>query len=148
MTIDVLPTVAKLASGGPPKHKIDGLDIGPLMVGQANARSPHEALYFYWGRSLEAVRSGKWKLHFPHEYRSLTGKPGADGRPGGYSTAKTDLALYDLEGDVGETTNVADKHPEVVARLKILADKAREDLGDAATKKEGTGVRAAGMLGQ
>jgi hypothetical protein len=39
---------------------------------------------------------------------------------------------------------VAEKHPEVVERLKALAEKAREDLGDAATKRQGNGVRPAG----
>jgi hypothetical protein len=129
-----------------PKHKIDGLDIGPLLVGDPNAKSPHEALHFYWGRELQAVRGGKWKLHFPHPYRSLTGQPGRDGKPNGYSTAKTDLALFDLESDVGETTNVAAKHPEVVERLKKLADQARADLGDAATKQAGQGVRPPGSV--
>ena len=40
------------------------------------------------------------------------------------------LALFDLENDVGETTNLAEKYPEVVARLTALADKMRRDLGD------------------
>jgi len=40
------------------------------------------------------------------------------------------LKLYDLEADIGETTNVADDHPAVVSRLGALAEKAREDIGD------------------
>ena len=55
-----------------------------------------------------------------------------------------DLSLFDLEGDVAETTNVAADHPEVVKLLQQLAEKARRDLGDG--KVEGTGVRPAGML--
>ncbi len=147
MTIDLLPTLAKLAGAPLPEHKIDGLDIGPLLAGQPGAKNPQEAYYFYWGRELQAVRSGKWKLHFPHDYRSLAGKPGGTGgKPVPYSQAKTNLALYDLENDIGETTNVADKHPDVVMRLQRLADKAREDLGDSATKQEGKGVRPAGSI--
>ena len=38
--------------------------------------------------------------------------------------------LHDLENDIGETTNVAEAHPEIVQRLMALAEKAREDLGD------------------
>jgi hypothetical protein len=52
--------------------------------------------------------------------------------------------LYDLEADVGETTNVAAQHPDVVKRLMALIDEARRDLGDAATGAAGSGVRPAG----
>jgi arylsulfatase A-like enzyme len=144
MTIDVLPTLAKLAGAELPKHKIDGLDAWPLLAGEPNAKSPHEAFYFYWDRGLQAVRSGKWKLHFPHEYRTLKGKPGSGGEAGPYETAKIELSLFDLEDDPGETKNVADANPEVVERLKKLAEAAREDLGDSATKQEGKGVRQPG----
>jgi arylsulfatase A len=144
MTIDVLPTLAKLAGAELPKHPIDGLDVWALASGQAGAKSPHEALYFYWGQQLEAVRSGKWKLHFPHPYRTLAGKPGGGGQPTAYVQAKTELALYDLEADIGEKTDVAARNPDVVERLKKLADRAREELGDMATKQVGRGVRPAG----
>src|SRR5262249_38123952 len=70
-TIDVLPTVAKLAGADLPPLPIDGKDISPLMFGAAGAKTPHEAYYYYWNRHLQAVRSGKWKLHFPHNYVSL-----------------------------------------------------------------------------
>jgi arylsulfatase A len=145
-TIDVLPTFAKLAGAPLPKRKIDGKDIWPLLAGAKDAKSPHEAYYFYWGRALHAVRAGKWKLHFPHGYRSLTGTPGKEGKPNGYSQRRTELALYDLEADVGETKNVAAEHADVVAQLKALAEVARADLGDERTKRQGTGVREAGKL--
>jgi arylsulfatase A len=144
MTIDVLPTLAHLAGADLPKLPIDGKNAWPLLHGDAG--SPQEAYYFYWGKELQAVRSGKWKLHFPHNYRSLTGTPGHDGSAGGYSDAHTDLALYDLEADMGEKTNVADKNPDVVLRLKALAEKARDELGDTTTKQEGKGVRKPGMF--
>jgi arylsulfatase A-like enzyme len=147
MTIDVLPTVVRLAGAELPGHRIDGLDIWPLMSAQPGARSPHEAYYFYWDRHLQAVRAGRWKLHFPHPYRTLAGKPGGTGgKPAPYSQAQTPLALYDLEQDPGETTDVADRHPEVVGRLKALAEKAREDLGDSAVKRQGKGVRPPGRI--
>lgn len=81
---------------------------------------------------------------FPHEYRSLTGMPGSGGQPGGYSTRRIGLAPCDLETDPGETNDVAEKHPEIVEKLKGLADKMREDLGDSATQQQGKGVRPAG----
>ncbi len=147
MTIDILPTVANLIGAKLPDHKIDGKNIWPLIAGEPDAQSPHEAYYFYWGRELHAVRWGKWKLHFPHSYRTLAGrKGGTGGKPAPYSQAKIGLALFDLENDIGETTDVADQHPDVVAKIKELADKMRQDLGDSAMKVVGNGVRLAGRL--
>ncbi|MCE9530836.1 MAG: sulfatase [Planctomycetes bacterium] len=146
MTIDLLPTFASLAGADLPKLKIDGKNIAPLLLAKEKAASPQEAYFFYWGKELQAVRSGKWKLHFPHDYRSVKGKTPSEGKPAPYANLKLELSLFDLENDIGEATNVADKHPDVVARLQKLADTMRDDLGDSAQKKEGTGVRTVGML--
>ena len=147
MTIDILPTLAALAGIEklPQPHPIDGLNIWPLIAGELGAETPHAAFYFYWGNELQAVRGGRWKLHFPHSYRSLQ-EPGHGGQPGEYVQKKTELALYDLAADVGERTNVAEEHPEVVERLKRLADAARRDLGDSATKSQGKNTRPPGRL--
>ena len=146
MTIDLLPTIAALV-GAPVSsdRKIDGKDIWPLLAGEAGAKSPHEALYFYWDVGLQAVRSGKWKLHFPHDYHSVT-EPGAGGTHGKAEKRRIELSLFDLEADVGETTNLAAEHPDVVTRLTALADRARDDLGDGLTERPGKNRRPAGML--
>lgn len=147
MTIDVLPTMAKLAGADLPPEKIDGLDVWPLISGRPGARNPHDAYYFYWGRALQGVRSGRWKLHFPHSYPTLNGRPGGTGgNPVPYEQGQTPLALFDLDSDPGETKNVAEQHPDVVERLKALADRAREDLGDSVTKQQGKGVRPPGKV--
>ncbi len=145
MTIDILTTIAALTGTRLPNHAIDGLDIGQLLrTGQAG---PHPALFFYWDRALEAVRSGRWKLHFRHSYRTLAGHPGGTGgRPAEYETAETGIALFDLETDIGERHNLAAENGEVVSRLQALAETAREDLGDSATGREGKGVRPPGQL--
>lgn len=140
-TIDLLPTIAHLIGAELPDHPIDGKNIWPLMAGVPNATTPHEAYYYYWGNHLQAVRSGPWKLHFPHSFRSLTGEPGQDGQPNGYTQGKTEMVLFNLHEDIGETQNVLDEHPEVVTRLKSLADAAREELGDSAKKMTGRGYR-------
>ncbi len=151
-TIDLLPTFAHLAgepllTGEPlPERKIDGANAWPVLSGQPDARSPHEAYYYYWGNELQAVRSGRWKLHFPHDYRSLTGPAGQDGRPGGYTNQRCGLELYDLESDVGERNNVAAQNPEVVQRLQNLANAMREELGDSRTSQKGQGVRPPGSI--
>src|SRR5205085_4407035 len=129
MTIDLLPTLGKLVGAKLPDHKIDGLDIWPLLSGQTGAKNPHEAYYFYgvpfgqWtGAQLEAVRSGPWKLVLPHTYRTLgTSPPGRDGMPAKYQPRTiAEAELYDLEQDIGEKHNVAAQNPEVVKRLLAL----------------------------
>jgi arylsulfatase A-like enzyme len=147
MTIDVLPTIVGLAGATMPANKIDGKDIGPLLSGQPGAKSPHEVLYFYWDRHLHALRSGKWKLHLPHSYRTLNGKPGGvDGKPAPYAQSKVALCLFNLESDPGETTDVSEHHPEVVKTLLQLVEKAREDLGDSAVNRRGAGERSPGKV--
>jgi arylsulfatase A-like enzyme len=149
MTIDILPTVAALIGAKLPGHTIDGRDASPLVRGEPGARSPQEAYFFYYRRNdLEAVRSGRWKLHFPHAYRSMEGRePGSGGTPGKYDYGRrTQLELYDLRADIGETTNVAADHPDVVDRLVKLADEMRRDLGDKLAEVEATGARPPGRV--
>ena len=147
MTIDLLPTIAHLIGAKLPEHTIDGKNIWPLIAGEPGAKSPHEAYFFYYGSQLQAVRMGQWKLHFPHKYRTLAGKPGGTGgTPVPYQQAEIGLALFDLEDDVGETADVAGQHPEVVAKVKELAERMRAELGDSSTKQKGTGARPPGRL--
>ena len=146
-TMDMLPTIASLTGARLPEHKIDGKDIRPLMLGQSGAESPHEAFFYYRGWTLEAVRSGRWKLHFPHGYRTLAGrKGGTGGQPVKYEQGRIGLALFDLKNDIGEQHNLADRHPEVVERLQRLADAMRRDLGDTAKKVQGSGRRSPGRI--
>ena len=131
-SMDLLPTLAGLAGTVPPRdRKIDGKDIWPLLSGQPGAKSPHEAFYYYKMDTLECVRSGDWKLRLALRRAN---KP----------NAKFEPELFNLKADIGETTNVADKHPDIVARLSVLADKARADLGD--KEAVGSGQRDAGFV--
>ena len=146
-TMDILPTIATLTGATLPAHTIDGKNIWPLMSGRPRAKSPHEAFFYYRGFALEAVRSGKWKLHLPHSYRSLGGrKGGTGGQPVKYEQAKIDLALFDLEKDIGEQHDVSAQYPDVVKRLLILVEQMREDLGDSAKKMTGKNRRPPGRL--
>jgi arylsulfatase A len=147
MTIDVLPTIARLVGAPLPDRPIDGLDISPLLLGEGGARSPHDALLFYYGTELRAVRGGRFKLVLPHRSQTLDGPAGSGGRPGKYRQAEVPLALYDLVADVGETADVASAHPDVVERLLDAAEKAREDLGDSLTGRTGGGLREPGRVG-
>ena len=144
MTIDILPTVAELIGAKLPDHKIDGKSIVNLVTGK-NDKSPQEAYYFYYGQQLQAIRMGKWKIHFPHGYRTMAGRPGGTGGiPTKYSQAKIGLSLFNLEEDIGESIDVKDKHPKVVAKMQALGQAMRKELGDQG--KKGSGQREAGRL--
>ena len=141
-TMDLLPTFIGMAGAQLPADRtLDGRDIGPLMRAEPGASSPHEAFYYYRETHLDAVRSGPWKLVFPRPGRDesewLLSKGGAF--LGEVLEPVTELSLYNLATDLGEQHNVAAENPEVVERLKALADRAREELGD--HDRIGTGVR-------
>jgi arylsulfatase A len=146
-TIDILPTFAAIAEAKlPPDRKIDGHDISALLRGEADAKSPHEVYLYYWIYGLDAIRQGPWKLHFPHKFPSLTGKPGHDGKPGGITTGSIGKSLFNLQSDPSESRDVAAEHPEIVAQLEKLAEAAREDIGDAYRNQTGKNRRPAGRI--
>jgi arylsulfatase A-like enzyme len=148
VTFDLLPTFAKLVGATlPSDHVIDGRDIWPLMHGEPGAKTPHDVFFAYWSHELQAVESGKWKLHFAHTY-THPNPAGHGGQPGKYSREPLKLSLFDLEKDVSETTDVSAENPDVVARLTALADKCREALGDSGTKQVGNEVRDCGHLAE
>jgi len=82
---------------------------------------------FSTGKNFESIMSsdGKWKLHLPHNYRTLN-TPGKDGTSGKYDNKKIELSLYDMENDPYETTNVIEKHPKVFENLFSLAKSHQE----------------------
>jgi arylsulfatase A-like enzyme len=142
-TIDILPTVAALIGADLPKHKIDGHDITSLIFGAENAKSPHDTMPCYYANDeLQAIRDSKWKLVFPHQYRTLEGKPGGkDGKPAPYASAQAGLELYDMKSDRSETKNVIQDHPDVVTRLQAAAEVWRNELGDKLTQRKGSAIR-------
>jgi arylsulfatase A-like enzyme len=144
MTIDLLPTFAKLAGAPGPPRPIDGRDMWPV-IGNARGAAPHDALYFYWNTELHAVRSGRWKLHLPHPYQAVE-VPGKDGMPGKMVRREIELSLFDLERDPGESTNLAAQNPAVVSRLMAFVERARADLGDSLTNRTGANVRSPGKM--
>ena len=137
-TMDILPTVAEV-TGAEAGARLDGKNIWPLLSGARGAKGPHDSFYFYWHRELHAVRSGKWKLHFPHYY-TRPNPAGTEGKPGKFFTEQTGLELYNLDTDIGERVNLAAEHPEVVKRLEALADRARREFGDSMKRREAGGA--------
>lgn len=111
---DWLPTIAALCGAELPRRKLDGRDITAVLK-SADAPSPHQAFHWQSG-GMWAVREGKWKL--VAEGGASRGGKQAKAAP----APKQRLFLADLQADVGEKTNLAQKHPEVVERLRKLHD--------------------------
>ena len=117
--MDLLPTLTRLAGGSVPEDRIlDGKDIWPLLAGQPDAKSPHEAIFYLRGRGVPAIRVGDWK------YRTATDKPPKGARSkrqnaGDRRTQKVSVeTLYNLADDLGEQTNLIAEHPEIAERLR------------------------------
>jgi arylsulfatase A len=109
---DVMPTLTELAGTKPP-DSIDGLSVLPALLGESQSSASHE--FFYWefekaGILHQAVRYGAWKGH----------------RKGEGAT----LALYNLDTDISETTDVAEQHPEIVKEIETYLKTARTQPRD------------------
>lgn len=142
--LDLLPSIAKLIGAEQPPTPLDGRILTETLLARSGAPERDHFLY-YAGEELQAVRAGRWKLHFPHEYLSVAGPPGVDGKPAnfaqmkpvaieqsglrgiasrhGYEVRKIEESLFDLDADPGEITNVAARHPEILQRLKAFANR-------------------------
>ncbi len=130
-SMDLLPTFATMAGTTAPQDRIiDGKDIGPLLRGEAGAKSPHEAFLYYFRDTLNAVRSGRWKLYVAR----------------GLKDPATEL--YDLQADVAEKVNLYDQRPDIVAALMKHVEAARADLGDEAVGAPGANCRPIGRVEQ
>ena len=128
LSMDLHPTLAAIAGAQLPADRtIDGRDIRPLMHAAADAQTPHEAFFYYKRNNIEAVRSGRWKLHIRKDDEELQ-------------------ELYDLKADIGETNNLYAGHPEVVEDLLAKIDACRQDLGDEAAGIEGQNTRPIGRV--
>ncbi|MEZ5042079.1 MAG: sulfatase [Saprospiraceae bacterium] len=147
-TIDIFASVAEIVGAELPEHPIDGLSVTELWKGNFTA-NPRTELYYYYGKNnLNAVRSGNWKLVFPHDFQSYHTLPGNDGEGGKrIKTTVESLELYNLMRDPGEEYNVIELYPEIVEKLQAVAAKARKELGDLNQDMEsGGGNRKIGEL--
>ena len=126
--MDLYPTLADLGGATVPDDRIiDGKNILRLMRSGGSEPSPHEAFFYYRRNSLEAVRNDRWKLHVRKANEAMH-------------------ALYDLQADPGETTDLSGDNPRVVEELSALMDDCRQDLGDEAIRVEGRNVREIGRV--
>jgi arylsulfatase A len=125
MNIDILPTFARLIGAELPNHVIDGKDVwGTIREG---VPSPHDAYFFWNSDTLEGVLRGRFKLHLPHDYQTVS-TPGFDGGRGVTDVARLPLSLFDLESDPSEIINMAAEHPELVSEMRALGEAHEAEL--------------------
>jgi arylsulfatase A len=79
------------------------------------------------GNNLEAVRDRTWKFHVRKEDQEIR-------------------ELYNLKEDPGETKNLYNSYPSIVADLSARMDECRHDMGDEARGIKGKNVRAIGSV--
>jgi unsaturated rhamnogalacturonyl hydrolase len=127
MTIDILPTIAEIVGAKPDGQKLDGESLVALIEGEKSAQAEPRVLYNYFLGELESLRYGKWKLHLPHDFKTVT-RAGSAGFRGDYGKETLDWSLYDLEADPGERVNLVDRHPGVVENMKEMAATFSSDL--------------------
>ena len=134
--MDVLPTFAKLAGAPLPARKIDGRDMSGLLLGEPGAASSYDetGFFYYHLDQLQAVRAGEWKLYLPLEKRLGPARKNVVGK----------TELFDVRHDFAEARELSAEHPDVVRRMKAMAEAAREEIGDFG--KPGHGQRPAGMV--
>ena len=128
-TIDVLPTIAAITKTPLPKDKkIDGLDVSGLWMGTADQSPRTEFVHYTSQGNLEGLRQNNWKL--------LVKKPR---RPRNRNRKNTQVAdtppqimLFDLNKDIGEQTNLADAHPDIVSRLRARMEELDQEITAAA----------------
>ncbi|MCC8095176.1 MAG: hypothetical protein LIP05_07380 [Tannerellaceae bacterium] len=98
--------------------------------------SPTEIFYYYQKQQLQAIRWGDWKYHLELDER-IIGPHFPDTEPG-------EERLYNLQEDIGETVNLAERYPDIVAHFQMLVREVREDMGD--WEVEGKNIRPAGII--
>jgi len=123
-TLDVLPTLAHLTGFEVPSDRpIDGVDQSALLLGKTEDSARTTYIYDQVIKNAVGIRDAQWKLLLPdrapqkkHRYLMDFGTNG--------------LELYDLKADIGETTNLAEQHPEIVARLAKLLEAHTFEVGE------------------
>lgn len=116
-TLDLLPTIAALAGAAPPDDRpIDGYDLSPVL--RASNQGPRQAMFYYRGATLYAVRHGSFKAHLVTR-SEYAGEPPVVHAP---------WLLYNLDHDPGERFDVAARHPDVVATLRDVVETHRRTV--------------------
>jgi arylsulfatase len=113
-TMDLLPTIAGLCNAPLPSKPLDGMDIWPVLSGQAEDVNNREAFLYFDSWNLQCARLGQWKLHVSR-YNSPPFGP--DPTVGSWNLPIIP-ELYNLATDPDESYNVAREHPDIVNKIK------------------------------
>jgi arylsulfatase A-like enzyme len=108
-TLDYLPTLAALLDIKLPNRPYDGIDIMPLLKGKRDQRGRPIGFFF---RDAVALSGERYKLIASQQLKGKR-QPAITG-----DFENKQFELYDLTEDPGETTDLADKHPDVVKEMK------------------------------
>ena len=129
--LDILPTIMDVVGGKIPKN-IDGESIWPAIE---KNETIHDELVWSNGRDSWVVRKGKWKLaHNIRWVHNTFELEGGVAIPANKDYEYPDgTLLFDLESDIGESTNLADEYPEIVAELKGIYNNWKTEMSDPRT---------------
>ncbi len=112
-SVDFLPTLADLAGIGLPEDQVfDGISLVDILEG--SAPDPERAIFWHYpvyhhDQPASAVRRGKWKLI--------------------HNLVNDQRMLYDLETDIGETTDLSREEPDLTEELYRLLENWRRECG-------------------
>ncbi|HVJ66438.1 MAG TPA: arylsulfatase [Caulifigura sp.] len=117
---DLMATCAEIVGAKLPDNAgEDSVSILPILEGRAT-KPVHEAVVHHSINGSFAIRQGDWKLAVCRDSGGWSAPLPKD------TKGKTDLPpvqLYNLKQEIGEKTNVQEKNPEVVKRLRTLLEK-------------------------
>jgi arylsulfatase A-like enzyme len=124
--MDIFPTAAALAGGKEPdSYGLNGVNILPVLQGESLNYRPRQSYFYYSLTSLQAVRMDNWKLVLPREknspYLLWLGK---------YMDRVEKPMLFNLKLDASEQNDLANERPDLVAKMLLEVEKAREEFGD------------------
>ncbi|MEW4528859.1 sulfatase-like hydrolase/transferase [Maioricimonas sp. JC845] len=100
VTSDYLPTIGDVLDIALPDRPLDGISLLPLIEGKMTERGQPIG---FWSRSQRSLVGDRYKLYSSNDGQTWE--------------------LYDLVRDPGETTNLAEAHPERVAQMRAVLDK-------------------------
>lgn len=124
--LDILPTFAALTGSALPKNPLDGVNIWPMIIGEAESVDRPLFLYFN-DYHLQCARLGRWKLHMSRFNGPAFLPPLAEGR---INLRLLNPELYDLETDIEESYNTAAENPAIVADIRAKVDSLLPTLPD------------------
>jgi len=117
-TLDIFPTIARLAGGVVSGDRVmDGYDQSDLILGRTEV-SARDIFYYHVKGELQAVRKGKWKLVLPGTTMRYVYV---------LDPEREAPELYDLEYDISEQHNLADKYPDILKEMMDLAKNGPND---------------------